>query len=208
MIHLVLLQFKREQLLYTRVYIPVIAHVRSSGDSSTPDNRILSRPRPCADILRQQHRLWHLSRPIDMSRMRQQQPNGFLNGNDAHIQRFHFDDSSRETSDAERSRSRGPPGGYGAFGRPSPVQPTSRLDRGHAQRRSRDYGQSGSRSRSRVDGGNRYGPASGQIEGTHLLLDGNIIKRPQEYMRGVFTLCTSLRAISGIYKAWIRRTQC
>ncbi|KAI5365415.1 putative Sec8 exocyst complex component specific domain, exocyst complex component Sec8/EXOC4 [Septoria linicola] len=92
--------------------------------------------------------------------------NGYLNGGEAALNRFNFDDSSRDTSDAERSRSRGAPPPRGFQTGASRVQGTSRLDRGHAQRRGRDYGygydQSQSRSRSRVSP--RYGQAGGQIE--------------------------------------------
>ena len=100
--------------------------------------------------------------------MRQQQTNGnsnYLNGNSA-LNRFNFDDgdSSRDTSDAERSRSRGAgaQAGYGGFRTQPPVQGVSRLDRGYA-RRSRDFANSQSRSRSRISA--RYGPQSGQVDG-------------------------------------------
>ncbi|EME42876.1 hypothetical protein DOTSEDRAFT_72350 [Dothistroma septosporum NZE10] len=102
-----------------------------------------------------------------MSWMRQQQTNGnsnYLNGNSA-LNRFNLDndDSSRETSDAERSRSRGAGtgAGYGGFRTQPQVQGVSRLDRGYA-RRSRDFANSQSRSRSRVSA--RYGPQSGQVD--------------------------------------------
>lgn len=94
---------------------------------------------------------------------------GYMNGgNDstARLQRFDFDDSSRNTSADERSRSRGP-GGYGGFGGQQPggrVRAPGRLNREHANRRSRDEGQwNSSRSRSRP--GAVSARAGGQVEG-------------------------------------------
>ncbi|CAK1366084.1 putative exocyst complex component sec8 [Cercospora beticola] len=94
--------------------------------------------------------------------------NGYLNGGDGPLHRFHFEDSSRETSDAERSRSRGTPAprGYQAGASARGQQPASRFDRSQGRSREDPYGysqQSQSRSRSRVNA-NRYGPASGQVE--------------------------------------------
>ena len=66
------------------------------------------------------------------------QPNGYPNGaNGNHLRRYDLD-SSRDTSADERSRSRP---GYGQYARPQAeqVHGVSRLDRGNAQRRSRDY---------------------------------------------------------------------
>lgn len=108
--------------------------------------------------------------------------NGYANGTDStQLRRFDLDVSSRETSADERSRSRGPGGsgpsqgptdrgrggGYGGYGRQpvaEHVRAPARLDRGFAQRRSRDYtGWDSSRSRSRP--GTRYGAAGSQVEG-------------------------------------------
>ncbi|KAF7195857.1 hypothetical protein HII31_02874 [Pseudocercospora fuligena] len=100
-----------------------------------------------------------------MSWMRQQQngSSNYLNGSNSNLHRFDFDDSSPGTSDAERSRSRGPQG-YGGYGAPTGFRTgVARLDKGHAQRRSRDFDASQSRSRSRA--GARYGTQGGQIEG-------------------------------------------
>ena len=98
------------------------------------------------------------------------QTNGYLNGTspDTHLRRFDFGDSSRDTSADERSRSR--PGGYGGFNQPPEhVHGVARLDRGHANRRSRDYQRSDawSASRSRSRPANRDGgpsAASDQVE--------------------------------------------
>ncbi|KXS98692.1 hypothetical protein AC578_1258 [Pseudocercospora eumusae] len=86
----------------------------------------------------------------------------YPNGSNSNLHRFDFDDSSPATSDAERSRSRGPQG-YGGYGAATGFRTgVARLDRGHAQRRSRDRDASQSRSRSRARG--RYGAQGSQIE--------------------------------------------
>lgn len=91
--------------------------------------------------------------------------NGGGNASDR-LRRYDFNDSSRDTSADERSRSRGP-GGYGGFGGQgavSGVRGPSRLNRGHATRKSRDEGNwSNSRSRSRP--GRLHGQAGSQVEG-------------------------------------------
>lgn len=92
--------------------------------------------------------------------------NGGGNASDRAVRRFDFNDSSRDTSADERSRSRGP-GGYGGFGGQSAVSGVrgpSRLNRGHATRKSRDEG-NWSKSRSRSRPGGLHGQAGGQVEG-------------------------------------------
>lgn len=92
-----------------------------------------------------------------------QHTNGDMNGPNPQFRRWDLDTSSRETSDAERSRSRP---GQDRYGRPpqlpAQVHGVARLDRGNAHRRSREYD---SRSRSRP--GARYGGAgmNSQVEG-------------------------------------------
>jgi hypothetical protein len=94
---------------------------------------------------------------------------GYANGNSNHtdrVRRYDFNDSSRDTSADERSRSRGP-GGYGGFGGQSAasgVRGPSRLNRGHATRKSRDEG-TWSQSRSRSRAGGLHGQAGSQVEG-------------------------------------------
>lgn len=94
-----------------------------------------------------------------MSYIRQHQTNGYVNGtaSNQRLQRFDLAEAS-DTSADERSRSRP---GY-THQQPEQVHGVARLDRGNA-RRSRDYGASASRSRSRP--GARYGGAGGQVEG-------------------------------------------
>lgn len=102
--------------------------------------------------------------------------NGYTNGSNSasdRLRRYDFNDSSRDTSADERSRSRGP-GGYGGFGTQSAassVRGPSRLNRGHATRKSRDEGTwSNSRSRSRPGG--LHGQAGSQVEGQSALYIG------------------------------------
>lgn len=99
-----------------------------------------------------------------------QQVNGngaYLNGNGEQpqqLRRFDFEDSSREPSADERSRSRGGLGGYNSQPDARYVTGPARLDRHAANRKSRDGGDwSTSRSRSRPGG--RYGESSRQVEG-------------------------------------------
>jgi exocyst complex component 4 len=99
--------------------------------------------------------------------------NGASNPGSDRLRRYDFNDSSRDTSADERSRSRGP-GGYGSFGAQgvtSGVHAPSRLNRGHATRKSRDEGTwSNSRSRSRA--GRLHGQAGSQVEGQSALYIG------------------------------------
>jgi hypothetical protein len=102
--------------------------------------------------------------------------NGYTNGSNSasdRLRRYDFNDSSRDTSADERSRSRGP-GGYGGFGAQSAassVRAPSRLNRGHATRKSREEGTwSNSRSRSRPGG--LHGQAGSQVEGQSALYIG------------------------------------
>ena len=102
--------------------------------------------------------------------------NGYTNGGNSasdRLRRYDFNDSSRDTSADERSRSRGP-GGYGGFGTQSAassVRGPSRLNRGHATRKSRDEGTwSNSRSRSRPGG--LHGQVGSQVEGQSALYIG------------------------------------
>ncbi|GAB7362187.1 hypothetical protein MBLNU230_g2213t1 [Neophaeotheca triangularis] len=103
-----------------------------------------------------------------MSYMRAQPNGSYRNGNGPSDQFRRFDfggDSSRDVSDNERSQSRGAGrnGGYGEQTEERRVRGPTRLDRGHAQRRSRDETWSASRSRSRpAASGN--GGASSQVE--------------------------------------------
>ena len=86
--------------------------------------------------------------------------NGFLNEPSPAFRRWDLDTSSRETSDAERSRSR-PGNDRNGRQQAGQVHGVARLDRGNAHRRSRDFD---SRSRSRP--GARYGGGAGsQVEG-------------------------------------------
>ena len=106
---------------------------------------------------------------------RPQQPNGYSNGtSENRLRRPEYNDSSREASADERSRSR-PGGFYGNASTAQQVHGVTRLDRGNAtrrsgeyNRRSRDYASSDgySRSRSRPGGvvGGRYGAAGRQGE--------------------------------------------
>lgn len=103
--------------------------------------------------------------------------NGYSNGGNStsdRLRRYDFNDSSRDTSADERSRSRGP-GGYGGFGTQSAassVRGPSRLNRGHATRKSRDEGTwSNSRSRSRPGG--LHGQVGSQVEGQSALYIGS-----------------------------------
>ena len=122
-----------------------------------------------------------------MSYMRSQ-TNGHVNGTGGGnpIRRLEWETS--DTSADERSRSRR--GGYGDFGRPQQPQPqqqaehvprVARLDRGHAQRRSREYDWSQSRSRSRPATSRRYGGATeNQVEGIYYILATSAIYIPQQ----------------------------
>ncbi|KAK5135912.1 hypothetical protein LTR08_004370 [Meristemomyces frigidus] len=97
---------------------------------------------------------------------RAQQPNGndanYLNG-DGRLGRFNFD-ATPDTSADERSRSRGP-GAYGGFAsqQAEHVRGPARIERQHANRRSRGEEWSASRSRSRPAVA-RYGAAGSQVE--------------------------------------------
>lgn len=92
----------------------------------------------------------------------------FTNGDGkGYLRGFDPEQSSRDTSADERSRSRGP-GAYGGYGRADPnarVAGPAQLDRRAANRRSRDLGTGwdSSRSRSRPPGA-RYGEGSRQVE--------------------------------------------
>jgi hypothetical protein len=107
---------------------------------------------------------------------------GYTNGSNSasdRLRRYGFNDSSRDTSADERSRSRGP-GGYGGFGTQgaasSGVRAPSRLNRGHATRKSREEGTwSNSRSRSRPGG--LRGQAGSQVEGQSALYIGYDVYR-------------------------------
>ena len=92
--------------------------------------------------------------------------NGSSNPSDR-LRRYDFNnDSSRDTSADERSRSRGP-GGYGGFGTQSTasgVRAPARLNRGNANRKSRDES-TWSKSRSRSRPGGLHGQAGSQVEG-------------------------------------------
>jgi len=109
----------------------------------------------------------------NMSHARAGQANGtsnHLNG-DGRLRRVEYDTTPEASAD-ERSQSRGPAGygGYGGYGglgsHPAgQVRGVARIERQHAQRRSRgEYDWSASRSRSRP-AGVRYGAAGTQIEG-------------------------------------------
>lgn len=101
--------------------------------------------------------------------------NGYTNGSHASaLRHFNFQDSSRETSADERSRSR-PAATYDPYAYTTSSQSVhgvSRLERNRANRRSRDYAadnislnnQAWSASRSRSRPGARYGNAGNQIE--------------------------------------------
>ncbi len=108
------------------------------------------------------------------------QQNGYANGNGAYssLRLRDYHDSSRDTSADERSRSRPAPS-YGNnrsynSSQPEQVHGISRLERGQATRRSRDYTMEGgggglgstswSASRSRSRPGARYGAAGNQID--------------------------------------------